>query len=81
MLQVSCEVVNAHMPGPLAARMRALMIEMYGEYFVSSCTWVARGETRDEVLAIATEHVRAEHAVRSWPPEFWIHMRESIHEA
>lgn len=81
MMQISCADVNAHMPAPLAQRMEALMTEMYGDYFPKTCTWVATGETREQVIETATEHVRAEHAVRSWPPEFWVHMRECIHEA
>ena len=53
----------------------------YGEYLPVTCAWIGSGNTREDVLDAATEHVKAEHAVRSWPPEFWIYMRECIHEA
>ena len=81
MLQITCAEVNELMPPSLAKRMEALMVERYGEYLPVTCAWIGSGNSREDVLDAATEHVKAEHAVRSWPPEFWISMRECIHEA
>jgi predicted small metal-binding protein len=36
---------------------------------VPGCTFIARGETREEVLARASEHVRLKHKFRGVSPE------------
>lgn len=81
MLQLSCVDVDSHMPAPLAKRMSELMTQMYGEYLPVTCEWVCTGDTREQIIDLATEHVRAEHTVRSWPPEFWVHLHACIREA
>ena len=80
MLQVSCQDVSSRMPPPLLRRVSELMIQRTGEDITTVCEFIAQGETVDAVMDQVTAHVREQHALRSWPPEYWIHIRACIHQ-
>lgn len=80
MMQVTCQDIATSMPAPLRTRVEALIVQRTGEDVVNECDYVARGASIEEVLELATEHVKTTHTLRSWPPEFWVHLRARIHE-
>ncbi|MFZ0212905.1 MAG: DUF1059 domain-containing protein [Candidatus Acidiferrales bacterium] len=47
---------------------------------IPGCDFVARGETDEEVIARAAEHVRAKHHLRAITPEIFKQIRASVYE-
>lgn len=79
MMQVSCEDVDASMPGPLRQRVMELLISRGSD--AMQCGWVGSAATSEDLLELLTEHVQEQHAMRSWPPEYWVHVKACIRPA
>lgn len=75
MLKVTCEEVDARMPAVLRERVAELLIERGVSL---ECHWEGVVPSADELLQQLTEHVKDQHAMRSWPPEYWVHIRTCI---
>ncbi len=81
MMRLTCQDVSMSMPPPLRERVEALLVERGGDNVVQTCYFEVTGETVDEVLEQATAHVKEVHALRSWPQEYWVHVKARIHSA
>lgn len=78
MMRLTCQDVSESMPGPLRQRVEALILQRGADNVVTQCDYEVLAPTVDEVLELATVHVKEMHALRSWPQEYWVHMRARI---
>lgn len=47
---------------------------------IPGCDFVARGESNDEAVARAIEHIRSRHHLRAISPEILAHLRSVVRE-
>jgi len=78
MVIVACPQVDASMPAPLRARVEPLLIARGAD--AMECRWEGTAETVEELFEALTAHVKERHAMRSWPPEYWVFIRSCIRE-
>lgn len=78
MLQLTCRAVDSAMPDALRQRVMELLIDRGSD--VTECDWEGTAATREALLDDITAHVQVAHALRSWPPEYWVHIRSQIRE-
>jgi len=76
MVKVTCAEVDEAMPAPLRERVEALLIERGSD--AMECHWEGTAPTAQELLEVITDHVKEAHALRSWPPEYWVHIKACI---
>ncbi len=76
MVKVTCAEVDEAMPAPLRARVEALLIERGSD--AMECHWEGSASSAEELLEVVTDHVKEFHALRSWPPEYWVHIKACI---
>ena len=77
--EVICWEVPGSFPEPLLRRVMATL-EARGEASAARCEYVSRGATVDEVLEDVTNHLAEEHGLKSFVPEFWVHIRKCIRD-
>ncbi len=80
MKEISCAQVPGTIPGPVFQRVLQQMAEQGIAPSAVECTFVSRGETVDAVMEQITEHMSAEHSMRSWVREFWPYVRAGVHD-
>ena len=78
MFRVSCEQVDASMSDRLRATVEDLLISRDSDAL--RCQWEGSAPSADALLEALTDHVREMHAMRSWPPEYWVHLRSCIQD-
>jgi predicted small metal-binding protein len=68
--------LDAAMPAPLRERVAALLIARGSD--AMECRSEGSAPSTQELLEAVTSHVKEPHAMRSWPPEYWVHVRACI---
>lgn len=77
--EVVCWEVPGSIPEPLLARVMAALAER-GEASAARCEYVSRGPSVDAVLEDVTDHLAAEHGLKSFIPEMWFYVRKSVRD-
>ena len=79
MMRVTCEEVDASMPEPLRHRIAELLVSRGSD--AMECRWEGAAPSTDELFQMLTDHVKERHAMHSWPPEYWVHIKSCIRQA
>lgn len=76
MLKVTCVDVGAAMRPELRERVMDLLVDRGTA--AAECAWEGVAASADALMDQLTDHVKAQHAMRAWPPEYWVHIRSCI---
>lgn len=79
MVKVTCQEVDTSMPEPLRHQVSELLVARGSD--AMQCDWEGGAPTTDELFQMLTDHMKEQHAMRSWPPEYWVYIKSCIRQA